>query len=623
VILFAVAATAILAGALATVALMPRRGVVPSLLAFGLVAWAACVGTVALGGTLLASLSPSTLVLLALVWASVMVVIAWRSARWPELRERARQGMGTAWRIAAWWPAAAALALVAIALAWRIFLATRLPVVDLLGWQYHLVIVDVWLQSNAIVPVHQNIWTDGWPASGELLTAWLAAFTRTDGLTGMTGVLPIPVAMLATTGLARCFGASRGPALLAGLLFGVTPAMLAMAGTSYLDTALVASVLASWYVGLRILRGERDWAAALAFGIAAGLAIGIKGTSFVLVMPLVAAVGVTLIVAASRRAERSAAGRATLATVAMVALPVVLLGASWYLRNLLLHGNPMYPIAFGPWPGVSHYGEPGVPAELIGRGAIEQVALSWAHDWSITEYAYNARPGGFGRAWLAALPLGLVGLALLARRRAYAAIALVLVPTLLALVLLTSPWYARYTLFVPGAVWALGAVTLDRMAGWLRGAVAFGLVILASISLVFVNVYPNVRIDLPADPRVPAAAYLNLALSGDESTRSMVDRRAHCSGVDVIPEPARVAVETLYLIPHAVVGPRLQRTLVQPPPTGSTIDELLTYLGDHDVGWLVVRRSGPLEGVISTHGDWFTREGALCQQGVIWRVRQD
>lgn len=66
------------------------------------------------------------------------------------------------------------------ALAWRLVLALRLPILEFDGFSYHLVTVDVWLQSGFIGRVPQRIWSDGYPANGELLTTWLVAFGRDD-----------------------------------------------------------------------------------------------------------------------------------------------------------------------------------------------------------------------------------------------------------------------------------------------------------------------------------------------------------------------------------------------------------------------------------------------------------
>src|SRR5207342_2158980 len=94
-------------------------------------------------------------------------------------------------------------------LVWRAILAVRLPVVDYDGWSYNLVFVDVWLQNDALSLVPLRPWTSGYPAALEMLTTWLAAFTHSDALTGFSSLVPIPVGILATMGLARSIGSDR------------------------------------------------------------------------------------------------------------------------------------------------------------------------------------------------------------------------------------------------------------------------------------------------------------------------------------------------------------------------------------------------------------------------------
>ena len=349
--LMAAASIALLVAATLISCLLPRRGAVAWLLSLGIFAWGMCVTTVAMAGVVVRDLSGPTLFLLSCTWLAVAGIIFWRRGH-PSVWLPLRAGLRATWRALAWAPTAAAAVIVVLSIATRAFLAVRLPVADLLGWQYHLVFVDVWLQANRIVGVPQNKWTDGWPATGELLTTWLAAFGRSDALTGFTGLLPIPIAMVGCIGLARSFGASRGTALLAGLLLGMTPAMLALAGTTYVDTAFTAAVVAAWWYGLRMIGGERDASAALLFGIATGLALGIKGTSFILVLPVLAGVGTLLLVDAVRGMSGPVRRWAPWLSIAAMAVPVLMLGASWYLKNLLVHGNPVYPIGIGPFEGL-------------------------------------------------------------------------------------------------------------------------------------------------------------------------------------------------------------------------------------------------------------------------------
>ena len=611
----------LVAAALIAVQLTPR-GAVASLLAFGLLAWALCVAIVGVGGVLLSSLADGTLLALSLAACGCAAFVAWWRRGRIGLSDRVRGGLAAPRNALAWPPTAGAGTIIVLALAWRTVLAARLPVVDILGWQYHLVFVDVWLQSDAIVRVPQNRWTDGWPATGELMTTWLAAFTRTDGLTGFTGLLPIPIAMVATTGLARSLGAARRTSLLAGLLFGMIPAVLAMAGTTYLDTAFTAAIIATWWLGLRIVRGERDTSAALLFGIAAGMALGIKGTSFILVLPMLAVVAFGIVLALVDAVRTRAVPLPPLAWLAAVTIPVLLLGGSWYLKNAFLHGNPVYPVGLGPFEGLEagSYGAPTVPAALAGLGPIEQIARSWAHDWQLASYPYNVRPGGFGHAWLAVLPLSVIGAGILAWRREWAALALVVAPAVLTLVLLTSPWYARYTLFIPALALPLAALALDRIAPLLRTAAAWALVVLSSVSVVLACAYPNNHLLLPPGLGDRASAYVSLVLAGSAEARSISVVRARCRGADVIPPGSQVAVAQGFSLPHAVVGPKLDRVLVQPPPAALDARALLAELEASGAGWLVTRRGSLLDATAAATPDAFKPHGRICVDGNLWQV---
>jgi hypothetical protein len=607
-------AVLVVAAALLSAQLTPR-GTVAWLLAFCLLAWSLCVVTVGIAGLVVRDLSGISLLALSIAWCLAAALVAWR--RPSHARRRLRISVAAVRDAIAWPPAAAAALIVGVVLIWRIVLAVRVPVADVLGWQYHLVFVDVWLQADAIVRVPQNIWTDGWPATGELLTTWLSAFTRTDAFVGFTGFLPIPVAVVACIGLARSLGARPTTSLLAGLLLGMTPALLALSGTTYLDGAYTAAVLATWALGLRIVAGERDVSAALLFGIGAGLAFGIKPTSLVLVLPILLVVTLLILT------RGPASIRSRLTQLAALGLPVLALGASWYLKNLFVHGNPFFPVGIGPFAGLEPgtYGAPIEPSALVGLSPLAKIAASWSHDWQLHEYIYNQRPGGLGHAWLAVVVLAVGGLFILVRRRAWWPLALIVAPTCLALAALASPWYARYTLFLPGLALPLSALVLDRFPRLPRLAAGFGLVVLASISVVLANAYPNVPIPLPpgAD-RAPA--YWALVLGGSPGVAAGLDAPPRCRINDhQIPPGARVAVGRGFITPHAAVGPLGEHVLVQPPPVAADIETLVTELREARVGWLVAPLRSDLDDVASGAPDVFVPRGRLCLDGRVYEVR--
>jgi len=623
VVALLVGSAGVLAASIVAAAHLRPRGALAFLLAVGLIAWASVELVVGFAGLVLRNLSPAALLATTFAYLAVVLLAARRHRMSRPMRTSLR-AWGVAIREAVTWaPAALATVLVVASLAWRVVLAVRLPVVDIAGWQYHLVTVDVWLQSNQIDRVAQNAWTDGWPAAGELLTTWLAAFTRTQALAGFTGLLPIPLGMVAVAGLARAFGAERRPALLAGLLFGMTPALVALAGTSYPDPATTAAVLAAWWLGLRLFR-EWDRATALLFGMAAGLAAGTKDTSLFLILPIVGAVVVAAgweVIAGDgpgarwRRLLSPAAQRLGLSL-----LGFMVLGGLWYVKDLLIHGNPLYPIGIGPFPGLPREAFfENVPPKLVGLTWIEQVSRSWTADWHLTQYLYNVRPGGFGRAWLAIVPLALAGTALLWRSRRWGALSLVVGAAVVGYVVLPSAWYARYTLFLPGLALALAAVALGRLRARPASLAGLLLVGLAAISLAAANLAPNISIPLPHGRLARVTGYVAFVLTASDAQRARVDLAEDCRPFDALPPGDTVAVSRSYSIPHAAVGQELQRTLAQSFDDPTSDADLLSLMRARAAQWLVTNRDDGTNGIALADPAHFVAHGPVCNKGFLWQ----
>ena len=274
---------------------------------------------------------------------------------------------------------------------------------------------------------------------------------------------------------------------------------------------------------------------ALLLGIAGGLACGTKGLSVVLVGPILAVAGLLLLRdLIARPVGRNARGR-TVARLAALVVPILVIGASWYLKNLVVYGNPVYPFAFGPFHGPTTLANVAmnIPS-LTGHSLISQLATSWTADWHITRYAYNVRPGGLGRAWLVILVIAVGGFVLLVRRRQLDAIALVIAPATFLLLTMPMPWYARYTLFLVAIALPLAALALSSIRPSFATVAGLALVGLAAISLAFVNIRPNINLR-PAVATAGFRDYLGLVFDADDSRRSNVDLRAACAGFGVVP----------------------------------------------------------------------------------------
>jgi dolichyl-phosphate-mannose-protein mannosyltransferase len=617
-----VASGAVLIASILATAHLRQRGVLAALLAFGLIAWTSVLVIVGFAGLVVRDLSPATLLTLTFAYLAVaLVATRWRHVSWPQ-RARLRRAGSAIREAVSWPPAAMAMLLMAATLVWRVVLAVRLPVIDVAGWEYHLVNVDVWLQSNQIVRVSQNAWTDGWPAGGELLTTWLAAFTRTDSLAGFTGLLPIPLGMVAVAGLARSFGADRRPALLAGLLFGMTPALVALAGTSYVDPATTAGVLATWWLGLRALR-DRGRSTALLCGVAAGLAAGTKDTSLFLVAPIVAAVAVAagweVMTGGEPGRRRQQLTSHAAQRLALCLLPVLILGGSWYIKNLLVHGNPIYPIAVGPLAGIPPDSFAKTSRQFARLSWIEQIARAWTADWHLLHYKYNERPGGFGRAWLAIVPLALAGTGVLYRARRWREIALVVVPAVVGYIALPAAWYARYTLFLPALALALAAVFMGTLRMRPASLTGLALIGLAAISLAAANLAPNIPIPLPDGRIVRVTSYVAFVFTAPDSRRTRLGMAARCERFDAIPSGDTVSVMRSFHEPHAVVGQELQRILAQPFDDPSTDAELVASMRARSAQWLVTTPKDRAQALASADPTHFVPSGDVCTGGRLWR----
>jgi hypothetical protein len=603
---------------------------------------------------ILRDLSPGVLFSLAVAWLAVVAAVSWRRRDGlRDVRDRLRASLATL-REVLWSPIPAILAVLVLAnLVWRTFLTLRLPTIDYDGWTYHLVTMDVWLQANALVNIPQKIWSDGYPANAELLTTWIAAFTRTDQLTGLTSLLPLPVAIVAVTGLTRALGVGRRVAFICGALFGLTPALFLLAGTSYVDVAGIAAIAATWWFGLEFLKGRRDGSTALLLGIAGGLAVGGKlGSNAVLVAPMLLVCGL-LALRDVWKARGGVAWRPAVGALVLLSVPVLVLGLSWYLKNLLVHGNPMYPIAFGPFPGALTLAEFGfTPKPLARYGELQQILLSWIWDWRITRYPFNVRPGGFGLVWVPVMALAALGAVALVRRRFLAPLLLLVAPAVVAMFTSPGPWYARYTLFLPAIALPFAGVALEwiargfgrwrsrdpgadpegasaprRRLPWARIAtlMTVALVALATVSLAVATVRPNLTTRYTtADGKrhsFGTRGYLEILLESSDERRSRLGLLGDCAGLRIVPVGARVtpAGNKAKLL-HAVVGPNLDRILTPPILKATDAADLAAQLRQLGSEWLVAGAGHALGRIAATDPALFVKVGTFCREHTLWRL---
>jgi MYXO-CTERM domain-containing protein len=408
--------------------------------------------------------------------------------------------------------------------------------------------------------VPHRIWTDGYPANGEVLTLWLMLFSTSDGLARLTSLLPLPLAGVATAGLARELGARRPWAVLAGLTVITLPIVIAKSDSTYVDNLVMALVATAWFFGIRGMRDLRPSRRRTLYFLA-GAAIGLAaGTKLSGLVPL-AIFGVAMVVASVLR-HRMAEVRTSVGEILAVGAPAVLLGGFWYLQNILVHGNPVYPFSLGPFEGRGTVEELIVrpPPELAGLSHWAQVAVSWLADLDNITYRADMQVGGYGPGWPLLLALGVVGLVVLVRRRQYLPIAVLVIPAILGLAVTPMPFWLRYTLFVPVIVAALAALAvtqaprLGRIAAPLVVVLCLGTLGIAHLTA---NFYPG-----EGERRPTIIGLLRLVTADEAERRDLVFWRV-CSRFQDMPLDARVRTDGFSLL-HLIAGPGVDRLLMLP-----------------------------------------------------------
>ncbi len=207
---------------------------------------------------------------------------------------------------------------------------------------YHLHVPATWLADHRleIVPAVFGDPSSAYaPANLELWFAFLMAPLRSDYLAG-SGQLPFAaLAALAVIGAVREAGGRRTAALAAALAFLLVPEIWQQARTAMTDLGMAALLLAALPFVFRL---QRDAASGdlLTAAAALGLAIGTKYVALPLAAPFALALGL------------AARGRARPTEVAAAVAVLLATGGFWLLRNLVVTGNPFYPVATLGLPGL-------------------------------------------------------------------------------------------------------------------------------------------------------------------------------------------------------------------------------------------------------------------------------
>ena len=554
----------------------------------GCVTWAVVAIVNVVGATLLLGvlgrLRPGPIVMVHAVGAVITGVLLLRRD-WPRFHPRAPE-LRRALLRAPWESALVGIA--ALALGWQLFVGLVLPPYAYDALTYHLTNVATWAQSGRLMPTPLSLCCAYYPGNAELLWTWPVVLLGHDALVGTVQIAAAALGGVAVAGIGRSAGLDRRGGVAAGALFILTPAVLAQAPTAYVDVLQAALTLCGLH-GLARFTARAQPLRLVVPALCAGLLSGTKGNG--LLWALALALAAAVVVGSHLRRGRFTVSEAVRALAGGVGVCAVL-GGSWYLRNAVHTGNPLYPfeLRLGDWTVFDGHTR---PADAIASQADRSarpwplaVAASWASDfvpWRHGSYDYQQRSGGLGPLW-SWLGILVIPFVFDLWRRGGAALAAV-VPILAVFLVQPLQWWAPFTLPL-AALGAIAAVVSVRRARSLvaRSALQSATIGLSLLGAVLVIVEVN-----PASRAKPLPMSRVLELRSAAAQERSIGRLffTEYRFLEEVPEQATVMVDleapqVRFIYP--LFGSKLQREVLPSGPGPAP-----------DFAWVVTARGRPLD----------------------------
>lgn len=252
---------------------------------------------------------------------------------------------------------------------------------------YHMPFAVEMVQTHSVVGMHhtETVFTNWfYPQNSELLHAVGILLTGRDTLSLFLNFGWLAVAFLAAYCVGRPYGRGASTTVAAAILLACHTLVVRDPGAAKNDLAAAALVLASIAILVEAWAHRRDgwerWALAAA-GLAAGLAAGTRVTA----LAMAAALTVAVVVLAPAGRRWGAAARWF--------LPALAGGVFWYLRNLVVAGNPI--------PEVESLGPVSLPhPERLQEGRPDFNIAHYATDTAVwREYFGPGLEQAFGSLW--------------------------------------------------------------------------------------------------------------------------------------------------------------------------------------------------------------------------------
>jgi len=377
-----------------------------------------------------------------------------------------------------WLPGAALLAWAGWVWVELWVLARLRPPYDWDGLYYHIPAIHEWVVAGRVAFIDRltDIPFVNFPMGVELSVFFLNRLTGATWIVNACNLWYWPLAFLAIVVIASRLGARGAWPWIAGAMVTGAPVFVSQSVSCYIDPGFAAAVMASiaasaifvWESG----GSARRWSPVL-LGMTAGLALGSKGTGlpFATVVLAVSAFGAAWNEGVTR-------WRRWLPRVAVAGVVVLIVGGYWYVRNAAVTGNPVYPIQIKIGEKVvrdgwdhNQFNDANMPGWLERHPAPLRPFVSWLQtDAPVSGYAPI---GGMGYVWLFAGLPALLYLVILAALRRYPGPVkeFVLVGALVVCLfaLQPAPWWSRFTVWLHAAgLSAIAVAASHAQMSWRR-----------------------------------------------------------------------------------------------------------------------------------------------------------
>ena len=252
---------------------------------------------------------------------------------------------------------------------------------------YHMPFAVEMAKSHSVTGLHytETVFTNWlYPQNSELLHAIGILLTERDTLSLFLNFSFLGIAFLAAWCIGRPYGRGHLTVVAAAVVLECHTLVVREPGAAKNDLVAAALLLAAAAILVNAIRDSRGWRggwAIAAAGLATGLAVGTKSTA----VAVAAALTLSVLVLAPAGKRWAAAG--------WWLIPACLGGGYWYLRNLIVAGNPL--------PQATSIGPISLPhPERLQEGRPDFSIVHYATDTSVwREYFGPGLDQAFGTLW--------------------------------------------------------------------------------------------------------------------------------------------------------------------------------------------------------------------------------